>query len=100
MENILVGIVELGFTDEFFMLVKNEWAIQLAPRHQTLLRIYDETHELLLLTRTTNDSTKYYLYFGTYEHIDSTLVHHTQFDVELPTEMLCSMDTDELIEFF
>lgn len=96
--SLLVGIMEVNFSDEYFLLAKNQWRINLLSAEQTLLRVYDETHELCFVTRFENESLTYYFLFGTYEHSDGKLFHNVIFDVNLAESAFKDKSSDDIFE--
>lgn len=96
--SLLVGIMEVNFSDEYFLLAKNQWSLSQLSCEQTLLRVYDETHELCFVTRFENESLTYYFLFGTYERSDGKLHHNVIFDVNLPESAFKGKSSDDIFE--
>lgn len=95
---MLLGILEVAYSDEYFLLAKKNWNLNLISKEQTLLRVYDDTHELCLVTRFDNQELTYFFLFGTYEHKNNTLYHNVIFDKQLSSSAFLGKTGDKIFE--
>lgn len=96
--SMIMGIVEVAYSSEYFTLSENNWDTKKLSKEMTLLRVYDSTHELCLVTRLEENELSLFLLFGTYEYTTNELIHNAIFCKKLPFLSVKGKNHDDIIQ--